>query len=69
MTAVTYPTPFAYIETTIPAGVTIDEFRRSRPARPGRFQRFVAGFRPQAPAASPAVAQLLNPELALPGRW
>jgi hypothetical protein len=27
-----------YIETSIPAGVTIDEYRRSRPRRPSRWQ-------------------------------
>jgi hypothetical protein len=26
--------PLAYIETTIPAGMTIDAYRRSRPPRP-----------------------------------
>jgi hypothetical protein len=38
-------TPFMYIETTIPAGVTIDEFRRSRPRKPSRWQRVVRGLR------------------------
>ncbi len=42
----TYPTtdfeldvPLLYMETTIPAGVTIDAYRRSRPARPSVLQR------------------------------
>ncbi len=30
---------FAYIETSIPAGVTIAEFRASRPCRTRRFRR------------------------------
>ena len=38
-------TPFMYIETSIPAGVTIDEFRRSRPPRPTRWQRLVRSLR------------------------
>jgi hypothetical protein len=39
------PVPFEYIETTIPAGVTIAEFRRSRPSRPGRVARLVSLLR------------------------
>lgn len=38
-------TPFMYIETSIPAGVTIDEFRRSRPKPLTRWQRLVRGLR------------------------
>lgn len=38
-------TPFMYIETSIPAGVTIDGFRRSRPAPPTRWQRLVRSLR------------------------
>ena len=45
MTSVAYPTPFAYIETTIPAGITIDEYRRSRPPVPTRFQRLMRALR------------------------
>jgi hypothetical protein len=34
------PTPnILYIETTIPAGVTIDQYRRSRPRKPSRWER------------------------------
>lgn len=28
-----------YIETSIPAGVTIDQYRRSRPRKPSRSER------------------------------
>jgi hypothetical protein len=28
-----------YIETSIPAGLTISEYRRSRPPRPSRWER------------------------------
>ena len=38
-------TPFMYIETSIPAGVTIDEFRRSRPQRPNRWRRLFRTLR------------------------
>jgi hypothetical protein len=30
---------FMYLETTIPAGCTINEYRRSRPRRPRRWSR------------------------------
>ena len=30
---------FMYLETTIPAGLTINEYRRARPARPGLWSR------------------------------
>jgi len=33
------PIPFAYVETTIPSGMTIAEYRASRPPRPGRLAR------------------------------
>jgi hypothetical protein len=33
------PTQFAYIETSLPAGMTIDEYRRSRPRRPSWWRR------------------------------
>jgi hypothetical protein len=43
---VTYLTPeyepgvdFQYLETSIPAGVTISEYRRARPRQPTRWQR------------------------------
>jgi hypothetical protein len=29
-----------YIDTTIPPGMTIDQYRRSRPRRPSFWQRF-----------------------------
>jgi hypothetical protein len=32
-------TQVLYIETSIPAGLTIAEYRRSRPRRPSRWQR------------------------------
>lgn len=38
-------TPFIYIEITIPAGVTIPEFRRARPQRLSRWQRLFRGLR------------------------
>lgn len=38
-------TPFMYIESSIPAGVTIDEFRRSRPAPLTRWQRLLGALR------------------------
>lgn len=31
--------PLAYIESTIPAGQTVSEYRRSRPRRPSRWER------------------------------
>lgn len=31
--------PLVYVETTIPAGMTIGAYRRSRPAGPTRWQR------------------------------
>ncbi len=31
--------PLAYIETTIPVGQTVGEYRRSRPRRPSRWER------------------------------
>jgi hypothetical protein len=48
----TYTTPeyapgvdFQYLETSIPAGVTISDYRRARPRRPTRWERLkrVAG--------------------------
>lgn len=30
------PVPLVYVETTVPSGMTIDEYRRSRPQRRGR---------------------------------
>jgi hypothetical protein len=43
---VTYPTtdfeldiPLVYIESTIPAGLTISEYRRDRPRQPTRWER------------------------------
>jgi hypothetical protein len=45
----TYPTsdfeldiPLAYVETTIPAGMTIGAYRRSRPARPSLRRRLMS---------------------------
>jgi hypothetical protein len=34
-------TPFIYIECSIPAGVTIDQFRRARPRPLTRWQRLL----------------------------
>jgi hypothetical protein len=31
--------PLVYMETTIPAGQTIGDYRRSRPQRPSRWER------------------------------
>jgi hypothetical protein len=31
--------PLVYMETSIPAGVTIDAYRRGRPGRPSRWAR------------------------------
>lgn len=38
-------TPLIYIETTIPAGQTIAEFRRARPRRASRWQRLFGALR------------------------
>jgi hypothetical protein len=45
----TYPTsafeldiPLAYIETSIPEGITIPDYRRSRPRRPSLRRRLTA---------------------------
>jgi hypothetical protein len=45
----TYPTtdfeldiPLEYIETSIPAGITIADYRRSRPARPSLRRRLMS---------------------------
>jgi hypothetical protein len=35
---------FDYIETSVPAGVTIPQYRASRPPRPSRWYRVVAWF-------------------------
>jgi hypothetical protein len=47
----TYPTtdfeleiPLVYMETTIPEGITIDAYRRSRPARPSLRRRLIASL-------------------------
>ena len=37
---------FAYIETTIPAGVTIPAYRVSRPPRVRGWRRIMRSFRP-----------------------
>ena len=37
--------PFEYIETTIPAGMTMAEYRRSRPPRVPWWRRFRIGYR------------------------
>jgi hypothetical protein len=37
--------PLAYIETTIPSGMTLEEYRRSRPQRRRRCQRLRPGAR------------------------
>ena len=34
--------PLAYIETTIPAGQTVSDYRRCRPRRPSRWERLKA---------------------------
>ena len=34
--------PLAYIETTIPAGQTVSDYRRRRPRRPSRWERLKA---------------------------
>ena len=41
-----------YIETSIPAGLTIDQYRRNRPRRPNRWERLkqLAGGVQAAPA-------------------
>jgi hypothetical protein len=51
----TYPTtdfeldiPLVYIETTIPAGLTIANYRRSRPARPSLPRRLMSRLLPGA---------------------
>jgi hypothetical protein len=41
---------FAYIETTIPAGVTIPEYRVSRPLRVRGWRRIMQSVRPAASA-------------------
>jgi hypothetical protein len=38
--------PLLYIETTIPSGMTIDEYRRSRPRRRSRWQTLLRDLRP-----------------------
>jgi hypothetical protein len=44
---------FQYLETSIPAGVTISQYRRARPRRPTRWQRLkhAASSAATAPAA------------------
>ncbi len=37
--------PLEYIETTIPAGLTVAEYRRGRPRRPSRRERLSQSFR------------------------
>jgi hypothetical protein len=37
---------FDYIETSVPAGVTIAQYRAARPPRPSRWHRVVAWFSP-----------------------
>jgi hypothetical protein len=39
---------FAYIESTIEPGMTIQEFRLARPKQPGRFRRLAGQFSPSA---------------------
>ena len=41
---------FAYIETTIPAGVTIPEYRVSRPLHARGWRRMMQSLRPAASA-------------------
>ena len=38
-------TPLIYIESTIPAGVTIDQFRRARPRPVSRWRRLASALR------------------------
>ena len=69
---------FTYLESTIPAGMTIAEWRRSLPAKPTRAQRLASGIRglraaPQ-PTAATATFVSSGPtyagvELARPERW
>ena len=68
---------FAYIETTIPAGMTIADYRHALPAKPSRMQRLVGsirGLRAAAPRPSlsapvPASTAFAGAELARPGLW
>ena len=39
--------PLAYIETTIPSGITIDEYRRSRPQRRSWWHWLASGQGPE----------------------
>ena len=47
-------TPFAYIETTIPPGMTIAEYRRSRPRRDSRWDRLLRRIRSTAAGSGAA---------------
>jgi hypothetical protein len=38
-TRVALDVPLVYMETSIPAGLTIGDYRRSRPRRPSRWER------------------------------
>jgi hypothetical protein len=51
--------PLAYIESTIPAGQTISDYRRRRPQRPSRWERLknLAGNAGVAAAATGLSAQ------------
>jgi hypothetical protein len=68
---------FAYLETTIPAGMKIADYRRSLPAKPSRMQRLASGVRglrsaasqQAAPALVPASPAFAGAELARPGLW
>ena len=40
-----HQTQILYIECTVPAGLTIAEYRRSRPARPTLWQRLTSPLR------------------------
>lgn len=50
--------PLDYIETTVAAGLTIGEYRRSRPRRPRRWER----FKELAGAAGVACTPSLTPQ-------
>jgi hypothetical protein len=63
--------PLAYIETTIPSGMTLEVYRRSRPQRPGRCRR----LRPRARSRAADLVKLsrsVSPdprESRRPRRW
>jgi hypothetical protein len=66
---------FAYLETTIPAGMTIADYRHTLPTKPSRMQRLASGIRgvraaaPQPTSDAQPAAAFDGAELALPGSW